>query len=202
MVLMLAQPVSAKTLTGSITDPVGDANRWINKNMPIPDYLDIVGATVTLDTKAGVFTMTMEVAGKIPDIPLLFNGIQTMMWEWAFDIEGGPYPISPWYGTMEEYVVIVTWDGDAWAAELWDFTVVKEPGGPILIHDLLLTIGKTGFTVSVESALMNDIRAFLWASADLGLEGPDPTNFASYAWWYFDVAGGESGWQGWSPWPE
>jgi len=185
MVLMLAQPASA-TVTSSISDVQGDANRWINKNKEIPSYLDIKSATLNLET--GMFTLTMEMWGQIPDEPVLFNGIHSLFWQWTIDVEGGPYPYSHRIAMYEEYTVCVIWDGDTWCAQLWDCTDMVEPGEFLILDIQTFECLDCGFTVTVPSSWLDDVQGGMWMVGDNGFKSPLSVSDA-YAWWFFDIAG-------------
>ena len=197
MVLMLAQPASAQTETGSVTDPVGDANMWILKNQPIPGYLDIVGAEVTLE--GGIFTMILDMAATIPDEPEFVKGANIYWWEWAFDTGPGFYPIFPFGSTWEERTVIIQWDGEEWSADLYDWTSVQNWKDPVLSYSLDLTRDPQQFEVTVQSEQMGDPETFLWGAGTLGWLSPSIR--ASYAWWPFDMAVDETTGE-WASWPE
>ena len=202
MLMMVAQPVSASDLTGSISDPQGDANRWVNKNRVIPDYLDIKAATLTLDTESDTYTLTMKMYGAIPDKPMLFNGIHTLFWQWIIDVDGGPYPYSHWIYTYEEYTVCVMWDGKAWSAELMDFSEMQEPGEYLvreIAEDDFEVLGDE-ISVTMPSWWIGDVESCGWAVGDNGFMSPIPVS-DSYAWWFFDMAGFDMATETFTAWP-
>ena len=202
MVLMLAQPASATTLTGSISDPEGDAIWSVHKNQPTPDYLDVVGATITLEVEDGKFIMTLDMAADIPDKPVLVKAAHVYWWEWGFDIGPGFYPIFPFGSTWEERTVIVEWDGKKWSAELYDWTSVQNWNDPILKYSLPLTRNGNQFMVEVNSDWMGNPDTFLWGAGTLGWMTPSPAGTASWAWWPIDAAGVDEITGEWTSWPE
>jgi hypothetical protein len=188
MLLMLAQPASAAILTGSISDDKSDANLWLNKNKAIPDYLDILGATLALDN--GEFTMTMDMVGAIPDEPKLFNGIQTLAWQWAFRAGGGSHPFSHWLTTDEDYMVWLMWDGKAWSAQLWDFVHIQESVGFFQVRDITtFAVHDNGVSVTMDSSWMDDFQACQWVAADKGFMSPPLKTDGFYGSCYIDWAG-------------
>jgi hypothetical protein len=199
MVLMLAQPAAAKTLTGSIVDPAGDAIWYVHKNQPVPGYLDIVGASIALD--GDVFTMTIEMAVDIPDEPVFVKAAHVYWWELGFDTGPGFYPIFPFGSTKEERNVGIEWDGEEWSAELCDYTSVQNWKDPVLTYSLPLIRDGNQFVVEVDSDLMG-AETFLWGAGTLGWMTPSPAGTASWAWWPFDGAGMDDITGEWTSWPE
>jgi len=199
MVLMLAQPASAASLTGSVEDPEGDAIWYVHKNQPTPGYLDVVGATITL--KQGMFTMTMTMAADIPDEPAFVKAAHVYWWEWAFDTGPGFYPIFPFGSTWEECAVIIEWDGVEWSADLYDWTSVQNWKDPVLKYRLPLSIDGDQFMVEAESIWMGNPDTFHWAAGTLGWMSPGAATTASYAWWHFDGAGIDETTGEWTLWP-
>jgi len=201
MVLMLAQPASAASLTSSVEDPEGDAIWYVHKNQPTPGYLDIVGATITLED--GTFTLTMDMAADIPDEPALVKAAHVYWWEWAFDTGLGFWPIFPFGYTWEECAVIIAWDGKEWSADLYDWTSVQAWNDPVLKHSLQINgLGSNQLMVQVDSELMGEPEEFLWAAGTLGWMSPGAADTPSWAWWHFDAAGMDDVTGEWTPWPE
>ena len=188
MLLMLAQPASAAILTGSIVDPV-DANLWFNKKQAVPEYLDILGATLTLNTETGKFKMTMDTVGEIPAVPALFDAIRTVAWQWCFRTgEPDTHPFSHHLVTDEDYMVWVMWDGKAWSAQLWDFCHVQESGGLFQVRDIPFGGPDDGVSVTIDSPWMDDFQECQWAvgvkcfmSPPLKTDGFDGSFYVDYA---------------------
>ena len=172
----VAQPVSAQTSTAS--DPVGDAS------FNAPAFQDIVLGQMT-KTEGGDFELLMGMAGPLPAAPPLPPpGVREIWWFWAFDLDsttfplGYPFPATAAGGAIPEFVVVVSWDGTAFAGTAIDRRPLLT-GGEAILTPVPFSINGTMVEADLDSTLIGDVPpSFVWNVGTFAWSGPVGSNAA------------------------
>ncbi len=155
-----AQPVSAQIST--VFDPVGDT--FPNA----PAFQDVVFGRMT-KTASGDFHLLMEMAGPVPvNPPMPPPGRSEIWWAWGFDLDpatfprGWPNPAAIPVGLPGEFVVIVSWDGTAFAGTAVDRRPLLT-GGEAVFTPVTFSIDGTIVEADLPYALIGDVPpSFAW----------------------------------------
>ena len=159
--MMLAQPVTAATITSVVEDPAGDVGFGVDPktggimhlwgdNTPVAQagFLDMV--LTSLSQKGKTYTFGMELAAALPkEGAALPDGFK--MVEWAMWIDPSPYnylvnPVPPLY------LIALRYDGSSYSAFILDYgTMVNTPvafavdGSKLQIQFTAASIGNLAF---------------------------------------------------------
>jgi hypothetical protein len=166
--LTVAAPASAGPLTVILTDPVGDAGR------DAPAYLDMVQAEAT--RKGQHFEFRTVVAEPIPlALPHLPPGNNQVWWAWGLDTDPATTPqgapVAPGISIEVEFVLRVSWDGDAFSGALIDRTPLLT-GGEAVFTPLPFTITSNQVSMSVPASAVGNPTSFLWDIVTVYWAGP------------------------------
>jgi hypothetical protein len=148
----------------STTDPEGDAGASHGNGLSGEGYQDIVGATV--DDDLGTFTFSMQVATSLPATPVLPGGITLQEWSW--NLGTGPelprgFPFPPGSAAPPEFIVVVTWDGRAFAGTLIDRRPLLA-GGQAVSTAVPFAIDGATITAEVGMSLLGTPSSFTWVA--------------------------------------
>ena len=161
VVLVVSAPVSAASQSAAITDPVGDAALGAS---PVPDYQDIVAASVS--EKGHAFTFSMELAAAVPDTPSLTpDGVKLNIWVWPlttdldFSARGDPLP--PGLSFNNQFDVRLHWDGTTFSAFLLDRRPLAT-GGEAVFAAVPFSITGAEIRVFVDAAAIGNPMSFFW----------------------------------------
>jgi len=186
--LTVAAPASAAPLTVALTDPVGDAR------FHAPAYLDMVRAEATREGED--FEFRTVVAEPIPlALPHLPPGNNQVWWVWGLDTDPATAPQgtpnAPGIPINTEFVLRVSWDGNALSGALIDRTPLLT-GGEAVFTPLPFTITSNEVSMSVRASAVGNPTSFLWDPVTIYWAGPTHSggfNFVDF----FDPF--------WNPWP-
>ena len=131
--MMLAQPVSAGTITSLVEDSEGDLGFGVNpktggimqqwgENTPVAKagYLDMV--STWLSQKGKTYTFGMELAAELPKEGSTLSGGMRLV-EWAMWIDPSPYnyitnPVAPLF------LIALRYDGSSYSAFILDYSTM------------------------------------------------------------------------------
>ncbi len=163
-----AQPVSAQI--SAVADPVGDA--LFNASA----FQDILTGQMT-KTASGDFELLMEMASPVPVAPPLSPpGTSGMWWFWLFDLDptASPqgYPVAPGLAQFPEFLVVVSWDGTAFAGTAVDRRPLLT-GGAAIITPVPFSINGTIVVAVLASTLIGVVPpSFGWGPRAIDWSGP------------------------------
>jgi hypothetical protein len=168
--LVVSAPVSAAA-SAAIIDPIGDAAWFLNtqagpQSARIPDYQDIIGASIS--KRGNTFTFSMDMAGAVPDAPpMLGDGVKLEVWVWAitsdpaFSACGDPLPSS--FCPNVQFEVRFNWDGTAFSAFLLDRRPLAT-GEPSVHSSVPFSINGAEIQVFVDAAAINNPSTLMWGT--------------------------------------
>lgn len=199
--MMLAQPVSAATITSIVQDPAGDLGFGVdpktggimhtwqdNTRVAEAKYLDIVSASFS--QKGKTYTFGIEVAAALPEegTPLP-NGIHTV--EWALWIDPSPYNVfSNPCPTL--FLVTLRYDGSSYSAFMLDYeTMLRTPvafshdGSVVQLQFTAASIGNLSSfwwspLVRIWEGLVG--TSGYWFVDSVSYEGADGYDYIDYPW--------------------
>jgi hypothetical protein len=148
----------------SATDAQGDASASQGSGLRGEAYQDIVSAAV--DAEGGTFAFAMDVAASVPAAPVLPSGITVQEWDW--NINTSPalprgFPFSSGGVAPPEFIVMVLWDGTAFAGTLID----RRPlliGGEAVSTSIPFDIDGATISATVSANLLDDPSSFAWVA--------------------------------------
>lgn len=200
--IMLASPVSAKTIGIEVQDTQGDLilafdadtcetiATWPENTRPAEvGYLDILSFGLFL--KRGTYTFSMEVAGDLPDegaaLPSGWTSVHWVMWI-------DPEPWNPEYNPiLSLFTVSLAYDGTAYACCLIDYAT-----GEVLTALSYVVDGAT-LEIEFSATSIGDLEGFWWMPGAGVCWGPIETGY-----WDMDTTdiGAVPGQVWWDiPWP-
>lgn len=178
--VMLASPVSAKTIGIQVEDQEGDLllafnpftcetlATWADNTRPVQvGYIDMLSFGLFL--KNGVYTFNMEVTGNLPvegeALPTGWTAVHWVMWI-------DPEPWNPMLNPIDSlFTVSLQYDGTAYACELIDYVT-----GEVLTT---LSYEIDGATLEIEfsAASIGDLESFWWMPGSGVCWGPIESGF-------------------------
>ena len=203
--MMLAQPVSAGTVTLRVKDIPGDIGKMYDlttgeptngygDNAPVvkAGYFDIL--SMWLSQKGKTYTFGMELAKELPQAgSALPSGVKFVSWNIWIDL-------APWHPVLAPsdslFTIALTYDGSNYAAVL-----IEGPGmlGNV-IESLPFTIDGSIFQLQFSAASIGNLASFWWCPVVHAWWGPLGTGGQ---WWLDTVDSGAVPGQTWwdIPWP-
>lgn len=197
---MLAQPVSAGTLTIKVADKPGDLGPkfdwktcevlvvWPNTtSLTKVLYFDMLSFELSYSTKTKTYTFSMELAGALPEpgsaLPTGFKLAKWLMW-----IEPEPWNMK--YNNIPSlYAITLTYDGSDYSAGLTDYST-----GAVLAN-LPFIVDGSKLQVQFTAASIGNLASFWFMPCTVvqwsmtpgagywDLDSTDPGAAPGQVWW-------------------
>jgi hypothetical protein len=198
--MMLAQPVSAGTVTLTVMDRPGDlgtkivwetgdiVNTWPDTtSLTKVGYFDILSFSLSHSSKAKTYTFGMELASDLPEpgsaLPTGFKFVEWLMW-----IDPEPWNMK-YNNILSLYTIQLTYDGSKYNAELKDY-----PTG-VVLATLPFNVDGSTLQLQFSAASIGNLGSFWfmpctvvqWSVAPgagyWDLDSTDPGAAPGQVWW-------------------
>jgi hypothetical protein len=149
-----ATAAAVGSVVSTVSDPVGDAL------FNAPTFQDIVSVQMTR-TASGDFDLLMEMAGPVPAAPPMpLPASHQIWWVWNLDLDPTTsprgYPLPAGSAIVPEFMVLVSWDGTAFAGTAIDRRPLLS-GGEAIITPVPFSIDGTGVEADLASTLIGEV---------------------------------------------